>query len=293
MITGATRLACVIGSPVRHSLSPALVNTACAHLGLDWVFLACEVAPGEARAALDALRVLGIVGMSVTMPHKHDVHRAVDELDPAAAALGAVNCVVPLPGGRLRGCNTDGDGFVDALRIDGGWDPQDRRVAVIGAGGAARAIVDALARAGASRVAVVNRSPANAALAAALAGDRGMVGTAADVAAADLVVNTTPLGMGSDTSLAVDPALLHPGQLVADIVYHPLRTPLIEAAAERGVRTLDGLGMLVHQAARAVELWSGRRPDASAMRAAALAELARRPQLAPPAPAERPRRSVD
>ena len=275
MITGATRVACVIGSPVRHSLSPALMNTAFRASGLDLVYTAFEVAPGAAPAALAAMRTLGFAGMNVTMPHKQAVFEGVDELDPAARALGAVNCVVPLADGRLRGCNTDGAGFVASLRLDAGFDPAGREVVVIGAGGAARAIVDALARAGAARVTVVNRSTDRAVSAAALAGPNGVVGGADDVRTAHLVVNATSVGMGTG-ELPCDPDALRPGQLVADIVYHPLRTALLDAAEQRGAQTLDGLGMLVHQAAHAVELWTGVRPDAAAMRAAALAELASR-----------------
>ena len=251
------------------------MNEAFTSVGLDLVYTAFEVEAGQAAAALEAMRTLGLVGMNVTMPHKQAVYDAVDELDAAAVALGAVNCVVPLADGRLRGCSTDGAGFVASLRHDAAFDPAGRRVAVLGAGGAARAIVDALARAGAAAISVVNRTGSSAASAAALAGPIGSVGGPADISAADLVVNATSVGMGSD-DLPVDPALLHPGQLVADIVYHPLRTALLTAAADRGATTLDGLGMLVHQAALGVELWTGVRPDHHAMRRAAEAELAAR-----------------
>lgn len=275
MISGRTGLACVIGHPVRHSLSPVLMNTAFASAGLDLVYTAFEVAPGAADQALDAMRTLGISGMNVTMPHKQQVFASVDELDPAAVALGAVNCVAPIGNGRLRGHNTDGAGFVDSLRLDADFDPAGRSTVVLGAGGAARAIVDALARAGAARVVVVNRTESSAHEAARLAGSVGSVGGLAEVAAAELVVNATSVGMGT-AELPIDADVLHAGQLVADIVYHPLITALLGQARSRGAATLDGLGMLVHQAARAVELWTGTRPDHRAMRAAAEAELAAR-----------------
>ena len=274
MISGATRLAAVIGSPVRHSLSPAIHNAAYAASGLDWVYVALEVAPGQAVAALAGMRTLGIAGLSVTMPHKDDVYAAVDALSPAARAIRAVNCV-QLVDGTLIGHNTDGDGFVDSLRADAGVDPAGRRVAVVGAGGAGRAVVEALGRAGAADVAVVNRSTGRAAEAAALAGPVGRVGTLVDVAAADLVVNATSVGMGTD-EMPIDAGLLRAGQVVADLVYLPMQTALLRAAAAAGAQAVDGLGMLVHQAARQFTLWTGAVAPVAAMRAAAEAELARR-----------------
>lgn len=276
MITGATRVAGIIGEPVRHSLSPALHNAGFQSLGLDIVYAAFEVPEGGASGALQAMRALGLVGLSVTMPHKQAVAAAVDVLDPAAAALRSVNTVVAQPDGRLLGCSTDGAGFVASLaaagvRVDGA------SVCVLGAGGAARAVVDALGRAGAAAVVVVNRSAARAAEAAALAAGRGSVGDESHVSAADLVVNCTSVGMGTD-ELPVAASSLRAGQVVADIVYHPRRTALLRAAADAGARTVEGLGMLVHQAVLQQELWTGRTPSIEAMRAAAERELAARHQ---------------
>ena len=162
----------VIGHPVRHSLSPLLHNTAFAALGLDWVSLAFEVAPGEAAAALGGMRALGVAGLSVTMPHKAEVAALVDECSEVAATLGAVNCVTNRDG-TLRGDNTDGAGFLASLERAVGLSPEGRRCLVVGAGGAARAVVLALAGAHAAAVAVVNRTSARAAGVAALAGDAG------------------------------------------------------------------------------------------------------------------------
>jgi len=276
VVSGGTRLAAVIGSPVRHSLSPAIHNAAFAALGLDWVFVALEVAPGAAPAAVEGMRVLGIDGLSVTMPHKEAVADAVDDLTPDARALHAVNCVAR-DGQRLVGHNTDGDGFVASLRAGAGVDPKGCRAVVLGAGGAARSLVLALVRAGATEVVVVNRSPERAKVAAALA-SAARVGDTSDIAVADLVVNATPIGMGADEGLPFDRSLLQRGQLVADLVYHPLDTPLLRAARACGASTLDGLGMLVHQAARQLQLWTGMEPPVADMRAAAEAELRRRPR---------------
>jgi shikimate dehydrogenase len=260
-----TRLAGIIGDPVRHSLSPAMHNAAFHALGLDWAYLAFEVPEGQGRA-------LGLVGLSVTMPHKAAVLTAVDRLSPVAAALGAVNTVVRRAGDVLEGDNTDGAGFLDAIRQDEGFDPAGRRCLVVGAGGAARAVVKALADAGAAAVVVANRTPTRAAAAAALAGPVGRVGELGDTDEADLVVNATSVGMG-DGNFPFDPGLLARGQLVADIVYHPSPTPLLVAASAAGATTVGGLGMLVHQAGHAFRHWTGREPPLVAMRDAAMSEL--------------------
>ena len=272
MISATTRVAAVIGSPVRHSLSPALHNAGFSATGVDWVYTAFEVAPGDAGAALDAMRVLGFGGLSVTMPHKEAVAALVDELDPAARALRSVNTVVPVGDGGLKGYSTDGAGFVASLVADG-VEIRGRRVCVLGGGAAARAIVDALAREGASAITVVNRSAERAQAAAALAGAVGSVGGTSDVTDCDIVVNATSVGMGS-TEMPCDAALLHGGHVVADIVYHPRRTAFLVAAERAGARTVEGLGMLVHQAALQQELWTGVKPDFTVMRAAAERQLA-------------------
>ncbi len=270
MIGAGTRVAAVIGSPVGHSLSPVLHNAAFAQLGLDWVYVALEVAPGNAAAALDAMRVFGFAGLSVTMPHKEAVADAVDVLDPTARALRSVNTVVRAADGSLIGHSTDGAGFVASLSA-ADVVVVDRSVCVLGGGGAARAICDALARAGAARVVVVNRTPAAAETAAALAVREGVtigsVGAMRDVADVDIVVNATSVGMGS-RELPCDPALLRAGQVVADIVYHPRETELLRAARAVGAVAIEGLGMLVHQAALQQQLWHGWLPDVAVMTAA-------------------------
>jgi shikimate dehydrogenase len=301
--TATTHLAAVIGQPVRHSLSPTLHNAAFAALRLDWVYVAFEVDAGGSAGAIEAMRALGIEGLSVTMPHKADVAAAVDQLSPVAARLGAVNCVrreaTSVPGNYptdgsnsltntsirqdylLVGENTVGEGFLRSLAEDASFDPAGRRCVVLGAGGAARAVILALAGAGASDIGVVNRTPERARSAAALAGEVGRVVAADAVAKADLIVNATPVGMAGggvhDAELPLDPELLSPGQVVADLIYHPDRTPLLEAATFRRAVAVNGLGMLLHQAGLAFELWTGEPAPIGAMRAAVLDELARRP----------------
>lgn len=272
--TGSTRVAGVIGDPVRHSLSPAIHNAAFAATGLDWVFVAFEVPAGSARVAVDAMRALDLGGLSVTMPHKDAVVGALDALDADAEALGAVNCV-RRDGRRLVGANTDGPGLVASLRSDCGRDPAGSRCVVLGAGGAARSAVRALAAAGAARVTVVNRTSEHAVRAAALAGVAGHVGDESALGDADLVVNATPVGMeGPDVGrLPVPAGLLGAGQLVVDLVYHPRRTALLAAAEEAGAATADGTGMLVHQAALAFTAWTGLEAPLAAMRGAVVDAL--------------------
>jgi shikimate dehydrogenase len=279
--TGATRVVALIGSPVRHSLSPAIHNAAFRALGLDCVFVVFDVPPGGAHAAIDAVRALHLAGLSVTMPHKGAVAEAVDRLTATAEAIGAVN-TVGWRGPTLIGDNTDGAGFLDAVRLDEGFDPRSRRCLVIGAGGAARAVVKALADAGAAEVVVVNRTKDRAEAAAALAPGVGRVGDAAEAGTVDLIVNATPVGMpdsdeptpiAQPAPLPVDPAHLGAGQLVVDLVYHPAVTPLVDAARAAGAVAVNGLGMLIHQAAHAFRLWTGEDPPLEVMSAAALAEL--------------------
>ena len=275
------RVGAVIGDPARHSRSPAIHNAAFAATGIDWVFTAFEVPAGGGAAALEAMRVLGLAGLSVTMPLKAEVAGAADLRDDEVEVLGAANCVVPLGDGRLRAVNTDAAGFVSALRADAGVGPDSLRVALLGAGGAARAVAWGLASGGAAEVAVINRTPARAQTAvsvanvAARSGQPGRMGTIDDIAAADVVVNATSVGMGADPSVDLsvpcDPALLHGGQVAVDLVYEPLETAWLAALRHRGVEAHNGLSMLAFQAAAAFELWTGTEAPVEVMRRAALA----------------------
>jgi shikimate dehydrogenase len=291
-----TRVAGVIGEPVRHSLSPALHNAAFLALGLDWIYVAFPVAAGHARAAVAAMRTLDLAGLSVTMPHKADVAGGLDRLSPTAARLGAVNTVswaASATGAALEGESTDGAGFLDALRDDDGFDPAGRRCVVLGAGGAARAVTLSLAEAGAASVGVVARRPDAAEACAGLAGAAGralaLTGSSPDtpalpefVEAADLLVNATPVGMapGDRLPFDLDAGVLHGGQFVADLIYAPATTPLLAAARGRGAGTANGLGMLINQAARQVAIWTGRPAPVEAMSAAALVALSHRARAA-------------
>lgn len=238
-------------------MSPAIHNAAFAHLGLDWVYLAFDIGPAELNAAFDAMRSMGIGGYSVTMPHKDQTLELVDEVSPEAATLRAANCVVNRDG-HLVAHNTDGDGFVAGLEHDTGFEVAGSRAAVLGAGGAARAVIDALARHGATEVVVINRSDTNAETAAAVAGAVARTGTAKDIRGCGLVVNATPLGMAPDVAMVpCDPELLNADHVVADLIYAPRETAWLAAAAQRGATTQNGLSMLVFQAATQFTLWTG------------------------------------
>lgn len=269
---GGTRFAGVIGDPVGHSLSPLLHNAAFAALGLDWAYGAFRVPPAEVAAAVTGARALGFVGLSVTMPDKEAAAAAADERTATVERLGAANTLAFGPGGTSA-ASTDGEGLLADLR-GAGFDPAGRDVVVLGAGGAARAAILALAEAGAASVTVVNRTEARGAAAAALAGTAGRRGDVEAIADAALVVKATPVGMptpeatGAGDEGAALGGRCGAGQLVVDLVYHPAVTPFLEAARAAGATTRNGLGMLVHQAAAQVGLWTREPPPLEAMWAA-------------------------
>ena len=262
MPTAITRIAAVIGDPVRHSLSPRLHNAGFAALGLDWFYVACPVAKGQAAQAIEAMRTLGIEGLSVTMPHKKSVAVAVDDLSPTAAKLGAVNCV-RRDGDRLVGENTDGIGFVDSLRSQLHMDPDGLTIVIVGAGGAARSIALAMAEHGA-QVGIFNRTASSAEEVVEIVGAASSVVQEEAIRDADIIVNATPLGM-SDDSLPFDPSLLSKGQSLIDLIYEPEKTALLVEAESLGVKTLNGVGMLLHQAGAQFQLWTGCEPPLKEM----------------------------
>ncbi len=272
-VSGATRVTGVIGDPVTHSLSPALHNAAYAALGLDWVSVPFPVSAGKGSEAVEAMRTLGLVGLSVTTPHKDAVAQTADSVSDAVAALGAANCLVASADGRVRAENTDGDGFLGGLLEDADTTVREKTVVVLGAGGAARAISVACADAGAAGVLVVNRTVQRAEVCAGLAGSVGVVAQQADIPSADIVVNATTVGMAPDSAMPCDPALLHRGQIVVDIVYNPSETVWLAAARAAGIRSYNGLSMLVHQAGFAITHWTGQPAPIDTMRSALKARL--------------------
>ena len=274
----STTRAAVIGSPVIHSLSPLLHNAAFNSLGMDWEYLALEITESELDEVLAQMRSGNLGGLSVTMPLKTRVASLVDECTSTAEKLSAVNCVVANEKG-LIGHNTDGDGFLNGLIHEAQFDPKGKKVAVIGAGGAARAVIEALARSGAASIMVVNRTPAKAESAADLAGEVGAVGTLEDISGADLVVNATSIGMkDSQVDIPCSVDLLHSSQLVVDLIYHPLETRWISLAKQKGIDSYNGVSMLLFQAAEAFTLWTGEEAPISIMQEAITQELEKRTQ---------------
>lgn len=276
-VVGATRTVGVIGWPVDHSLSPVIHNAAFAAAGLDWVSIPMPVPPGAVAAALEGLVALGFAGTNVTMPHKAEVADRMDRRSEDAERLHAVNTVVIRADG-LEGHNTDAPGFERFLRRDAGFEPQGKTAVLFGAGGAARACALALARAGLERLTVVLREPSrDAELRAALAGLATQIRTVTFEASggetADLLVNSTPLGMHGES---LPDVRVGPQSVVVDLIYHPVLTPLVRRAREAGAAAFGGLGLLLQQAALSLELWTGRPASLDAMSAAATAALAER-----------------
>ena len=258
-LTGRTRLAGVIGWPVSHSRSPRLHNHWLGRHGIDGAYVPLAVAPADLAAAVRGLRAAGFVGANVTVPHKEAVLALCDQVLPAGRRAGAVNTLVFGSDG-ITGTNTDGIGFIENLRAHG-VDPAAGPALLLGAGGAARAIAAALLDLGVP-VTVANRSADRAAaLAAALPGLRVLPwAERAALGGQALLVNTTVLGMTGQDALDMPLDRAAPGLVVADIVYAPLVTPLLADAAARGLATVGGLGMLLHQAVAGFASWFGVTP---------------------------------
>ncbi|MEW6750956.1 MAG: shikimate dehydrogenase [Candidatus Latescibacterota bacterium] len=283
MISGRTRVLGVIAHPVAHTSSPAMHNAALAALGLDYVYVPFHVAPQNLPAAVAGMRALEVAGLNVTVPHKQAVIPLLDQVSEEARAIGAVNTIA-WRDGRLWGDNTDAYGVLQSLAHDGGLAELPPRVVLLGAGGAARAVLYALLqRPEVEEVLLLNRTLGRAQiLARDLGGGRRVRAAqlgeeaAAQVARAGLLINATSAGMHpqEDESPVQDPSCLQPGMVVLDIVYRPLRTRLMAQAQARGARAANGLGMLAYQGARSFEIWTGQCPPVEVMLEAALAQMA-------------------
>jgi shikimate dehydrogenase len=264
-ITGKTQLAGILGWPVAHSRSPALHNFWLDEHGIDGAYVPLPVRPDQLEHALRALPVLGFRGCNLTIPHKQMALSIVDRVEPLARRIGALNTVIVAADGSLEGSNTDVFGFCENLRDSSAdWDPAAGPAVVLGAGGAARAVVAALIEARVPEIRLVNRTLARAErVAADLEAGPSRISThpwrLRDDALEDaaLLVNTTSLGMAGEPALAIDLARLPAHAVVVDIVYVPIETALLAAARRRGHRVVDGLGMLLHQGRPGFEAWFG------------------------------------
>ncbi|MCP3676751.1 MAG: shikimate dehydrogenase [Deltaproteobacteria bacterium] len=277
--TGTTKTIGVFGYPVTHSLSPAMQNAAIESAGLDMVYLPFSVEPSMLREAVSALRALNMTGVNLTIPHKEAVMEYLDEVSDEARVIGAVNTIVN-DNGKLIGHNTDGRGYLQSVREEAGFDPAGKSIVIIGAGGAARGIINALALEGAAAIAIANRTIPRAERLAAefkplypavtitplpLEGEL----LRATLHSASLVVNTTSLGMEGKGKVDIALDELPKRSIISDIVYNPRTTDLLRRAADRGLAVHGGLGMLVCQGALGFTLWTGCEAPVAVMRSAA------------------------
>jgi shikimate dehydrogenase len=270
-------LTACFGQPVAENPTGVMQEAAFAALGLNWRYLTVEVPPARLREAIIGVRAFGMRGINLTIPHKVAVMEYLDEIAPDAAVIGAVN-TVRCDGERLIGENTDGKGFLRGVRVDAGVDPKGRRAVVLGAGGAARAIVTELALAGVADLVVVNRSVKRGEemVADLVAKTNAPIrfepwqGTYRVPGDADLLVNATSIGLYPDIEAMppVDLSGARPGMLVSDAVFNPPETRLLAAARQRGLPVLDGLSMLVWQGVIGFQLWTGQDPPVAVMKEA-------------------------
>lgn len=276
-ITGKTRVCGIIGDPIEHTLSPVMQNAAFREMGLDYIYLPFKVAEGNLSEAIDGLRALNMAGINVTIPHKVVVMPLLDDIDGLAGYIGAVNTIVN-QGGSLKGYNTDASGFYQALTANK-IEVSKKKIVILGAGGASRAIAFILADKGAE-LTILNRSLDSAQTIA----ERVFQALRTEIKVgkltvknlepvldeADILVNTTSLGMSPDLTETPVPARLLKKELVVfDIIYNPLKTRLIKEAEKEGARVLNGLEMLVRQGTAAFELWTGLKAPIEVMRKAA------------------------
>ncbi len=281
IISGKTRVCGVIGDPIEHTLSPIMHNAAFKALKLDFAFLAFKVKVADVEKAVSGMRALGIHGLNVTMPHKSAVINYLDEVDQAAKAIGSVNTILNKDG-RLFGFNTDGVGALQALR-ENGVEPRGKKVLLLGAGGAARAIAYTLARE-ADELVILNRTAKQAAELANLLKqtfDRKVVADALSPNAikdtlqdSDVLINATSVGMkpnANQTPVAFE--WLRPDLAVMDIVYNPVETKLAKDAKAAGAKVVSGFEMLIYQGAASFEIWTGHSAPVEVMRHAAFNHL--------------------
>ncbi|MBU2590651.1 MAG: shikimate dehydrogenase [Nitrospinae bacterium] len=264
---GTTKALGIFGWPISHTLSPAMHNFSIRECGLDYTYIPFAVSPENLAKGVEAIRTLGFRGINVTIPHKEKIIPYLDELDCGAELIGAVNTVV-CEGDTLVGYNTDGAGFIESLKETTDTSPRGKRVVIFGAGGAAKGIAVALLSEGIEELIVVNRSGARGkALASNLKTNFG-VEVAVDsiplaelsgalINSADILINATSVGMKNGDSDLFDYDIISEKHIVCDIVYRPLNTTLLEKASQSGAKTVNGLGMLIHQGALSFRLWTG------------------------------------
>ena len=283
-INGDTKIYGLIGYPVKHTLSPLMHNAAFCALDINAIYVPFEVKPENLRRNLDCMELVGVCGLNVTVPHKEKVLRHLDDIDREAALIGAVNTIV-FKGGRLKGHNTDGRGFVSALKEDFGMTPKGRSFFILGAGGASRAISFSLALRGAARIVIMDifrekaiklareltkKTPCES---IALKQDRRAMREM--LLNTDVLINATPCGLRHGDPGAIETGLLHGGLCVVDLIYNPSTTKLLREAKKKGARVSNGIGMLLRQGAGSFRLWTGKNPPPGVMKKALQKVLSR------------------
>lgn len=273
-IDGKTKIVGLIGHPVAHTFSPAMHNSCFAELGLNWIYLPFCIRPENLEQTLKGLGAIeNVKGANVTIPHKEEVIKYLDDLSQEASLIGAVN-TISFSNGKVVGDNTDGKGFIAALKEEG-FNPEGKDVLILGAGGAGRAVAVSLAKEGASRITLVDLNIAKAkGLASEIensfkevkAGAAGLKEITLEET--DLLVNATGCGMKEEDPLPIFSSLLHQGLFVYDLIYNPAQTLLLKESAKKGARTANGLGMLIHQAALSFNIWTGKEAPIKTMEGA-------------------------
>ena len=273
--SGSTKIVKLIGYPVEHSKSPLMHNAAFQSLGLDFAYLLFSVKPPDLKEAVTGLRASNVAGANVTIPYKEEVMKYLDEITPEAKLIGAVNTIHNREG-KLIGYNTDGQGFITSLLIDGKVKLEGQKVFLMGAGGAGKAVAVKLAERGVERLVITDKIVERA---EALVGrlrenipDCPVYAVAISskefaetISESTLLVNATPVGMKEGDPCVIDPEYLHKDLFVYDVIYNR-ETPLIETAKKRGLKTLGGIGMLIHQGAASFEIWTGQKAPIEVMR---------------------------
>lgn len=271
----------IIGYPVAHSLSPKMQNAALRRLGINAQYFAFEVKPKDLKNAIQGVKGRGMTGVNITIPHKEAVIKYLDEVSREAELIGAVNTIVN-KNGKLFGYNTDAHGFIKSLKEDLKFSPKAKAIFVIGAGGAAKAVVFGLAIEGAKRIVLTDMIDEKALDLACevelrtgcecIAIEIHSTGAAEMILNSQLLVNATPIGMKAGDPAVINPEVLHKGLCVFDLVYNR-ETKLLKAAARKGIRAVGGLNMLLYQGAKAFELWTGKKAPVEVMRKALAKKL--------------------
>lgn len=282
-ITAKAKILGIFGYPIIHTISPAMHNAVIKALGLDMIYMPFEIKPSNLRDAVNGIKGFGMLGINITIPHKEAVMKLLDDISEEARLIGAVNTIVNKDG-RLIGYNTDGYGYVASIKEDCKFNPKDKIIIILGAGGAARAVLAALAKSGAKKIIIANRTLSRA--------DNLIktfkrkfpntkfeaIGLEEDILRTyfqdiNLLVNTTSVGMEKNEILEIPLEALPKTAIVSDIVYNPLQTLLLKKADKLGLAAYGGLSMLIHQGAKSFKLWTGIDAPVNVMRKAALKAL--------------------